>query len=388
MPSLFANCSGFSEVQIFFLAGLRSGASAMACLATFTILIVLLIVALMRAIRSNELEGLTCKRVCSKNTLKKTWIYFLLLGSTVRLAVLSIGAVGIFDDDASCDWLGFFDQLLSGLHLTLLLVNTHPIIGSIINAICVREGHDKTMCQCKTCKWNKWIKRGIGFTFGAFLVILMLSSTVPFITHTYGIIGGWCWIVNFDNNCNAYTDGFYEQIFLWYLFTGLVCFASILMVVIVLIIVCKKCHEAKKRSQLKEDLEYIFLTYVYQLIIIFPLPLDILVFAIRAASHGYHYPLWVMYSITPAINGFLVPVAFLLYYLKKGSKEKRRDPDLNSRPREERVPQNYGVVSVPHFSESASDFHTAANDLQLDYITKNSEGQNEQQALLKSVSEA
>ena len=50
----------------------------------------------------------------------------------------------------------------------------------------------------------------------ASLLVPLPIACVPFITHTYGLAGAWCWIKATDADCSKSEAGVIEQFTLWY----------------------------------------------------------------------------------------------------------------------------------------------------------------------------
>ena len=103
---------------------------------------------------------------------------------------------------------GFFVQILSVIQLTLLLINTNPIVLFLWSEII--GGHEQTVC----CKKN-WITRGSVGSAIVLATMIVISSFVPFITDTYSNVGGWCRIVSINDKGEVSVAGLLEQIFLW-----------------------------------------------------------------------------------------------------------------------------------------------------------------------------
>ena len=73
----------------------------------------------------------------------------------------------------------------------------------------------------------------------ASLFVPLPIACVPFITHTYGLAGAWCWIKATDADCSKLEAGVTEQFTLWY---GPLFVLSILEIIIV--ITCNLCKRA------------------------------------------------------------------------------------------------------------------------------------------------
>ena len=302
----FANCSEFSEGQLDALVALRGGTSAIACVALVAFLIVIC----------------TCR---SKFGLDKDekWLrvsLFALFGVSIcYLAVLSFSVLYHLLPPANagtwCAIFGCFGQILSVLQVTLLFVNTGPILMTLCSDMSgQRESYRRNA--------NRAVKLLMVATVAFAVLIMIVSAIIPFVTRTYGEYGGWCWIHSRDKNCKQSITGFLEQIFLWvafHVFISLVCVIITLMAVMLLL---KKCWKVKKLSESSKtlpEIKKICRKYTFQVVILIPLFLDVAHFASKSHVHRYDFTLWVVYALASPIIGFFIPFSFFLY-IKYGEK--------------------------------------------------------------------
>ena len=305
--SHFANCSGFSEIQVALLAKLRGSASVAACVANLILLTV----------------ACACQSKLKFGQEKK-WLkvyLFALYGVSISyLSVLSLSVVYHLLPASSagtwCTVFGFFDQILSVIQITLLFINTNPIMLFLWSEI--TRGHKQTVC----CKKN-WISRGSVSTAIVLAAIIVISSILPFITGTYGEVGGWCWIFSIGEDCEMLVVGLMEEIFLlivYQILISLMCLLMILTAVILFLRACVCRLSVYRNLDAKHDYIYLFFKYFFQLIILLPSVFNFASVTFTDPIHHYSFSLWVFFAIAPPISGFLIPFSFLLY-IKFGFKD-------------------------------------------------------------------
>jgi len=134
-------------------------------------------------------------------------------------------------------------------------------------------------------------------------------------------VGGWCWI-SAEKNCKQPTAGLWEQTFLWYIpymFISLTCIVLMLIAVSVFVkeVCCnyknRKHHQHGHKNNRRYRKHYEVLgKVVIQLIVLVPIILDFIIFALRA-SGDYSSPVWVIFAIGPPSIGFLIPLSLTLY---------------------------------------------------------------------------
>jgi len=91
------------------------------------------------------------------------------------------------------------------------------------------------------CNYNpNTCKHEAAYVISSLLVPLPIAC-VPFITHTYGLAGAWCWIKATDADCSKLEAGVIEQFTLWY---GPLFVLSILEILGITVITCILCKRA------------------------------------------------------------------------------------------------------------------------------------------------
>ena len=304
--SSFANCSGFNETQLATLTRLRGSTSAVACVATLVLLMVTCVC------QSKLKFGREKKRL-------KCYLFVLFGVSIAELTVLSLTVVYHLLPASSartwCAVFGFFDQIFSVIQITLLFINANPIVLFLWSEI--TRGREQTVC----CKKN-WIRWGSVGTAVVLATLIVISSFVPFITDTYGEVGGWCWIFSISEDCKMIAVGLLEQILLLLLYQMLIsviCLLMILTAVILFLRACARRHGVYRILDERHDYKYIFFKYFFQLIVLLPVAFNFASVTLIDPVYHYSFSLWVYFAIAPPISGFLIPFSFLLY-IKFGSR--------------------------------------------------------------------
>ena len=350
--SFSANCSQELGIPVPILAGLRGGASFVALLLTAGLLAIIFY----------------CGVARGKKWLKLS-IYVLLASSIGYLAVLFLSMFHIFYPpswlDIWCKIFGFLDQILSVCLISMLLVSIHPTVNILLSHI--NRGHDEVIC----CKKTRIMQVFVGVIIVA-TVLVIISSIAPFFTNNYGPVGGWCWI-SVEKNSKHVTAGLLEQMFLWYILYMLISLLCIiLMLIAVSVLVKEVCCNYKPRtshdhghnnnSQYKKYYEVLG-KVVIQLIVLVPIILDFIIFALRA-SGNYSPSVWVIFAIGPPSIGFLIPLSLTLYIQCRQDELNTISPvperHINSQAN---LNKSYGALEAGRAIEpivsTTSDYHTA-----------------------------
>ena len=233
----------------------------------------------------------------------KKYHYALFGVSISYLTVLCLGVVYHLLPDPSagrwCAAFGFFNQILGVIQITLLFIVIMEVFRPATNI-----------------SGKKWVwGRRLVIVLAAMIVIF---SFVPFITGTYGEVGGWHWILSIDENCEVLVVGLMEQIFLWIIYhalISLICILIVLRAVILFLWACIHSCRAGHYHNLdgRHGLQYLIYKYIFQLIILVPIFVDFVDFVLVAHVRHYSFILWVLFATAPPISGFLIPFSFLLY---------------------------------------------------------------------------
>ena len=339
--SHFANCSGFSDSQLTILTALRGGTSAVACAAATVLLI--FTCACQSKLGFRDVRRERCLRVD----------FFALFGVSISyLIVLSLGVVYHLLPASSagmwCAMLGFFNQMLSVAQITLLFINTNPIMDFLWSE--VTRGREQA-CWCK----KSWLVSCLMGTVIVLAALILISSFVPFITETYGEVCVWCWILTIDKDCKVLVAGFLEQIFLWIIYQTLISLICIVMILTAIILFLKVCAYKNRQQSYK----YLFFKYIFQLIILVPIFTDFADVVFKPHTHHYSFILWLYYAMAPPISGFLIPFSFLLY-IKFGNTGPRDNAQCLSENSPERV---YNSCNIPSTADEKVDTVVTPSDV-------------------------
>ena len=348
--SPFANCSQDLNISVSTLAGLRGGTSFVALLLTVGLLAIVYY----------------CGVAREKKWLKLS-IYLLLASSIGYLAVLFISILHIFFPsswlDIWCKIFGFLDQILSVCLISMFLVSIHPTVKTLLSHI--NRGHDEVICCKKTRIIQVFVSVVIAVTF-----LTIASSIAPFFTHNYGLVGGWCWI-KVGKNCK---QSLLEQMFLWYIpyiliFQTYIVLLLISVSVFVKEVCCNYKHRARCQHGSTNNRQYrkhyeVLGRVVIQLIVLVPIILDFIIFALRASGHSSS-PVWVIFAIGSPSTSFLIPLSLTLYIIQCRKDEPNTTPPapeihINSQAK---LAESYGAlesgISITPVDSNASDYHTA-----------------------------
>ena len=152
------------------------------------------------------------------------------------------------------------------------------------------------------------------------VLLPLLQFWIPFVNDSYGLVGAWCWIRNWKDDCpsNRYTTGIIEQFTLWYgplLISLTLCLIAVVVIALVLIwraFLSQKMELEPliKGNRNKAVLKQLLPLLVYP-IIIFLLALLPLIDAM--SSGGYN--LFLDYTITETTWGFFSALALIIHVL-------------------------------------------------------------------------
>ena len=153
------------------------------------------------------------------------------------------------------------------------------------------------------------------------IVVPFLISIVPFIPFNqngimYGLTVPWCWIKATDENCNAYNEGFSEQIALFYgPLTLLILFNFVVMVAAVIVL----CRGTKAENKLRLQNQYKKALKETWPLILYPLFFNI-IFGLAIGPRVYYnitqndtLGLWVIHTMSLPCLTLFMPLAFILH---------------------------------------------------------------------------
>ena len=288
------------------LAGLRGGTS----LAALLITVGLLIFACCRKVqkkkeRKKENKG-RMEKICLTISLIVLFVCSILYLSVLFISIFQVvvpsSRVGTF-----CKVLGIFDQITGIWLISMLLVSSYPFLKTKLSGI--HQGHDKIGCCKKT-----WIVCVYVSIIICAAIATTIASITPFFTDTYNPVGGWCWISDEKNCHQEWSAAKMEQIFLWYIpfiLGFVICMVLMIMAMWLYTSVVLKAYFTTCLN-LRNGSEYckVFVKVLFQLIILIPLILDIIIFIVRL-SGNQSAPVWVLFAIGPPTIGCLIPCSMI-----------------------------------------------------------------------------
>ena len=241
-----------------------------------------------------------------------------------------------------------FVSLIIGLELMVVWYEDTPDVEQVCKAI------------ASLLEFAIWVKLSLTFwinihlfllsvlrQYHAWLEVLYIVSSVlvpfflfwiPFVTDTYGLAGGWCWISMMDSNCNERKVGTIEQFALWYGPVMLLTVVNIAMMMIMACVLCKRAccneNEEEKDPFLPKPKHKVVLKETLPLIV-YPVTFHILCcvgFTNRiqmAITHHPIYGLWLAHAIAIPSWGVFVS-SFVLVHLLVIRKHTRENAYANS----------------------------------------------------------
>ena len=219
----------------------------------------------------------------------------------------------------------------------------------------------------------------VGFIIFSVLVSLAVAM-IPFLTHTYGLAGTWCWITSWRDNCpsDVLLVGLVEQFALYY---GpgicLLSIDSVLAIILVIIMLVRlyqkgangiesglKHHQLKALKQMAPLLTY----SIAFLLLLLP------GFANRVYGATPHRPiadLTLSSLVCIASWGWVAGLTLLVHIIlmiwsKRKWKSNSRDMVINNYGTTDAVTANVGHNSVVSFTATLSTYYSLQNESEVD----------------------
>ncbi len=315
---LFSNCTNISSTDVHRLALVRGTAGILCfslCLATFVF--ELLYICQLR--RKTRRDG-GWKKTEGTTTLQRLFVY-LTFSNILYTAALSLHIEEYFplkNDMVHCfvcKAVGFFDQYSGSVQLLL----TVGIIMKLFHKLCSLK--------------PQTIKTGIlsrhHYKFEAAFVILcfvlpLVVNWVPFTQHgagEYGLDGAWCWIQVIQNDCTDSRTGFLEQLWLWYIPYAIVSGLGVICILVIIGVLIYVRHRTWKsiRGVILDTL--LLLPFLVVFCSVCLIEISIVIFfkleESRTLLHLDNYVMWMFYAVVTPVGGVVIPIAFLIYHLRK-----------------------------------------------------------------------
>ena len=170
----------------------------------------------------------------------------------------------------------------------------------------------------------------------------LLHVWIPFIKHSFGMSGAWCWIRGWKDDCarEKYTLGLIEQFALWYGPFFLVALVDALAIVTMVITLAIRASKERRRSsvsdmepllnqtrdQKKEALKQLLPLLIYPLLFLMLILFALVDRMYGALAKSASYPLAIIHAVFGLSWGLFAGLALILHLclLKEWSKKKRK----------------------------------------------------------------
>ena len=170
----------------------------------------------------------------------------------------------------------------------------------------------------------------------------LLHVWIPFIKHSFGMSGAWCWIRGWKDDCarEKYTLGLIEQFALWYGPFFLVALVDALAIVTMVITLAIRASKERRRSsvsdmepllnqtrdQKKEALKQLLPLLIYPLLFLMLILFALVDRVYGALAKSASYPLAIIHAVFGLSWGLFAGLALILHLclLKEWSKKKRK----------------------------------------------------------------
>ena len=210
-----------------------------------------------------------------------------------------------------CRAVGFIVQYTEWVELLITFGITLYLLGSICHktrrgAYQELAGSSQHLPRCQIL---------LEVFFVTFCVVFPAAiNWVPFLDHTYGQAGPWCWIKSIRTDCTEKLEGFWEQVGLWYipfLLIGGLSFAVIITMTVTF------CYWACRFGEAHTIRKLVFRGVLLVVAFIIFLVMSSVEVGLRFDDHFRgtyeHYAWWVGYAVLTPLSMFLIPFAFLAY---------------------------------------------------------------------------
>lgn len=215
--------------------------------------------------------------------------------------------------------------LVDALTVVLRLQQLGRLSGHNYHALCVFTGFASqttswsvliSVC-CITCclLQNVLLLRSVEKLEKVYVFLIfvfpLLFNWVPFIEHSYGEAGVWCWIRNKDSNCESFSFGNYLRFIFWYI----PLYVVLLLLIVTYLFIIFWIQRLQKRwdgkfdpeSKMKREKMYkefrplVWYPLIYLVLNIFPLMNRIH----DAFSSQPSLALWILHAFSPLRGGFI-----------------------------------------------------------------------------------
>ena len=245
--------------------------------------------------------------------LRRLFLY-LTIATMVRLAVLVLHIEHYFHfsgEDEFCEAIGFVEGYTGDIELLFAFTITLSLFYKVCETC---KPHIKVFCGTEGPR-----SRRITLEILLVLVLFLLPFTtnwIPFILTPYGETGSWCWIKDINSDCSGNTQGFWEQMYLWYIPFILVTLCSVVIIIIIIGIflwMCKSVEMTRQRIEkniIRETL--LLLGFLATFFTLFGIEVGTALYIHFNNLYPFNNLQYIFAVITP-VSSAIIPTAFLLY---------------------------------------------------------------------------
>lgn len=260
-----------------------------------------------------------CRRK-SSSTLQRLFIY-LTLSNLLYTAALSCHIEHYFDYSEAvqcvvCKTIGFLDQYTGSVQLLFTLGISFKLFHKISSFWRTND---------------KGVLARHYFKFEALFVTLcfVLPLTVIWVPFTksgpgsYGLDHAWCWIQALQDDCRESSEGFLEQLLLWYIpFAAVSTLSLICIVAIIAFLIYIGCHNNLYRNKIRVAIMDMLLLLPFLVAFCCVWLVEVITTILLRLDKKHklklnRYILWMCYAIITPIGGVVIPIAFFVYFLRK-----------------------------------------------------------------------
>ena len=144
---------------------------------------------------------------------------------------------------------------------------------------------------------------------------------IPFLQHTYGEAGAWCWIraVNYQDNCSEHKFGTYLRFALWYVPSYILLLFMLLAYIFIVVSVTRQKHRWTGRydpeaMKIREQMHNEVWPLLFYPIGLFILNIFPLINRIQDSIHDSKpiYVLWLLHALFSPLQGGFIALVFTL----------------------------------------------------------------------------
>ena len=230
-----------------------------------------------------------------KTVIQRLFIY-LLLATLFREAVLFSNIEHQFEYEYMnevCAVIGAFNHYTSFVVIIIVAATVLYLLGRVVGW---EASHQKSK------EFTKHLE--IGFLVSTFLFPLCISTGLLY-TDIFGLSIAWCWMQQYDNECNTINAIYVKKIFGGYNVIFLSGFLNVFCAVAMVVIYCRIKRRLKKATHLLKQPLIILICFIVNLfILIFT---SIVIITPLEENHAILY----VYTIVVSVHDVIYPLGFL-----------------------------------------------------------------------------